>query len=307
MTSFPLSRVLLPAVVISTAVFSALTVPLALIREEPIVIELPPLFNVNDAIEPIEIQPIFNGEHKEDAIPYVGFAIVVSVGAGIGSVEIHRRWYAYRKAIAQDSSFSPPANSQAQETQKDPSLRPEFRPQASAIDLPNTNQFYVSQPLHTAEARPEESIIQQFEAAEQVADNTQSVDSPETEPEETTASAAVLVKPNLSQLKKEHNSENSVSSQVASESTVQEQSLDLSNIICSRQQYQTCRIKVPRLERSLFAIKFQGEYYSFSRAETTKEKLQDIMTKVEHKVNKTVITKTPKSYVIWLHEPEIYS
>ena len=90
MTSVPLSNILLPAVFISSAVFSTLTIPFALIKSEPVVVELPFYSG--------EIQPIFNGEHKDVAIPYVGFAIVVSVGAGIASVEVNRRWQAYRES-----------------------------------------------------------------------------------------------------------------------------------------------------------------------------------------------------------------
>ncbi|HEY9743396.1 MAG TPA: TetR family transcriptional regulator, partial [Coleofasciculaceae cyanobacterium] len=91
MTSYSLSNILLPAVFISSAVFSTLTVPFALIKSEPVAVEVPPFFSG-------EIQPIFNGEHKDVAIPYIGFAIVVSVGAGIATVEVSRRWQAYRES-----------------------------------------------------------------------------------------------------------------------------------------------------------------------------------------------------------------
>src|ERR671932_1854663 len=125
MTSYPLSNVLLPAVFISSAVFSSLTVPFALLKSEPVVVELPPFFSG-------EIQPIFNGEHKEVAIPYVGFAIVVSVGAGIASVEVIRRWQAYRESLeTQEQLPNLQQNSKGKEALK----LPEYRPEASAIHL----------------------------------------------------------------------------------------------------------------------------------------------------------------------------
>jgi hypothetical protein len=57
----PLSNVLLPAVIISSAVFSTLTLPFAFINKEPVAVELP--FYTG------EIQPIFNGEHKTLQFP----------------------------------------------------------------------------------------------------------------------------------------------------------------------------------------------------------------------------------------------
>jgi hypothetical protein len=71
MTSYPLSNVLLPAVIISSAVFSTLTLPFAFINKEPVAVELP--FYTG------EIQPIFNGEHKDVAIPYVGLNLRTSL------------------------------------------------------------------------------------------------------------------------------------------------------------------------------------------------------------------------------------
>jgi hypothetical protein len=102
--------------------------------------------------------------------------------------------------------------------------------------------------------------------------------------------------------------ESLLSSQGDEESNVQEKDLAESKILESRHLYQTCRIKVPHLERRLFAILVDdGQYYSFFRAEKTKEKVQDIMAKIGHQLQKTVITKTEKGYVIWTWEPEISS
>src|SRR4028118_851787 len=145
MTSYPLSNVLLPAVFISSAVFSTLTLPFALIKSEPVGVEIPPFFSG-------EIQPIFNGEHKEVAIPYIGFTIVVSVGAGIASVEVTRRWQAYREsAIAQEPSPDLDPNSKEQEA----SNLAECRPEASAIDLPVIDEALRSQALSTSNLETE--------------------------------------------------------------------------------------------------------------------------------------------------------
>jgi len=90
MSSFPLRNVLLGAVLVSSTVFSALTLPIVLLKPQPIVIELPPFFEG-------EIQPMFRGENQNLAIPYIGFSIVISVGAGMTSVEVSRKWQAARQ------------------------------------------------------------------------------------------------------------------------------------------------------------------------------------------------------------------
>jgi hypothetical protein len=90
MSSFPLRNVLLSAVLASSTVFSALTLPVVLLKPQPIAIELPPFFEG-------EIQPMFGGENQNLAIPYIGFSIVMSVGAGMTSVEVSRKWQAARQ------------------------------------------------------------------------------------------------------------------------------------------------------------------------------------------------------------------
>jgi hypothetical protein len=301
MSSVSLSNVLLPAVFISSAVFTTLTLPFALIKSEPVVVEIPPYFSG-------EIQPIFNGEHKEVAIPYVGFAIVVSVGAGIACVEVNRRWQAYREsAIAQEQSQNLQQNSKDKEAQQEALNLPEYRPEASAIDLSLKDEVFRSQSLSVPNAMTEATPIA-VEAHSQVVDATQLGLPQPTTPHQTTALAATLENQNLSQAPDGNNSVHLVSSGVGQEAAVQDLDIAFSKILESRHLYQTCRIKVPHLERRLFAILVDdGQYYSFFRAEKTKEKVQDIMAKIGHQLQKTVITKTEKGYVIWTWEPEISS
>ncbi|MBD2071465.1 hypothetical protein H6F93_28785 [Leptolyngbya sp. FACHB-671] len=83
MSSFPLRTVILPAVLVSSAVFSTLTLPFVLLKE-PITIDIPPLLSGG------RIEPMFDAENKDVAIRYVGIAILFSVGAGIGTVELLR-------------------------------------------------------------------------------------------------------------------------------------------------------------------------------------------------------------------------
>ena len=295
MTSYPFSNVLLPAVFISSAVFSTLTLPFALIKE-PMVVELP-FFSG-------EIQPIFNGEHKEVAIPYVGFAIVVSVGAGIASVEVNRRWQAYREsAITQEPLPNLQQDSTKHQAEQDSLKLPEYRPEVSAIDFSPKADAFTSQSITAPNAITEAEPVD-VEAPEQLIDATQLGIIQPTRPEQTKSSDLLSENQNLLQLRDKNNSVHLDGDRVSSQSTAQDLDLASSKILESREHYQTCRIKVPHLERRLFAILVNEQYYSFLRAEKTKDDVLEIMASLGHRLEKTIITKTEKGYVIWNLEPE---
>lgn len=301
MNSYSLSNVLLPAVFISSAVFSTLTVPLALIKSEPVAVEVPPFFSG-------EIQPIFNGEHKEVAIPYVGFAIVVSVGAGIASVEVMRRLQTYRESLeTQEQLPNLQQNSKGKEAQKETLKRPEYRPEASAIDLSTKAEGFSSQSISAPNNAITEAALIAVEAPEQVVDVTQLGLSQPAILHQTTANVPGLEKLNLSSSPHENDLVQLGSDGVGSQEAVQNLDITFSQILESQHLYQTCRIKVPHLKQRLLAILFDGQYYSFLRAEETKEKVLEIIEKLDHRVQKTVVTKTEKGYRVWVLEPKISS
>lgn len=78
-------------------------------------------------------------------------------------------------------------------------------------------------------------------------------------------------------------------------------------IIEFRSQYRHCHITVPDLEHPVAALFVEGEFYSFFKAVKDTQKAIEIATKMHKSGDKTVITKTPKGYVIWVREPEGYS
>jgi len=291
MTNYSLSNILLPAVVISSAVFSTLTVPIALIKSEPVAVEVPPFFSA-------EIQPIFNGEHKDIAIPYIGFAIVASVGTGIAVVEVTRRWQAYREAV--NSSESLPDIEQNLENNQVVES-PDYRPEVSALEIPLSEEGLFSPTLNVSHVEME---AQPFKAsvAEQLVDATPILGSQLNLPVQTLFISKVSGELNLSQALQENDLELLASSEISV--GTKELELTLSNILESCKHYQTCRITVPHLKQRLFAILINNEYYSFFRVEKTKEKVLEIMVKLGHQVEKMAITQTAKGYVIWNLEPE---
>lgn len=84
MNQFRVRNVILPAVLVSSGVFSILTLPFVLDGAQTGGFE-PPAFLKTSS------QSVFDREDKNAAIRYVGSAIVVSVSAGIATIEILRR------------------------------------------------------------------------------------------------------------------------------------------------------------------------------------------------------------------------
>jgi hypothetical protein len=296
MSSIPLSHILLPAVFISSTVFSVLTLPFAFIKSEPVVIELPPFFSG-------EIQPLFDGENKDIAIPYVGFAIVVSVGAGIASVELQRRWHAYRESLL-IADEPPSTDSQAAEAQTFSEVpnSPEFHPDASRLELtakpegigsPSLaalNTLLDTQPLALTTATP-------------VASNTalQSTAAVSSTTEDSHASA--IGSEPQSQLPVHLDEPLVEASSLPKLERTPIEAFD--NIVQSAQEHQTCRIRVPHREQRLLAILVDDQYYSFFRIEPDRETVRDILTKLGQRLEKAIITQTVKGYAIWTWEPEV--
>lgn len=73
------SRHLLSSVLLAGAVFVAATLPLATLGSKPVAIQL-------------ESKPIFTGQFKELAAPYLGLALAMSIGAGATHLAV-MRWH----------------------------------------------------------------------------------------------------------------------------------------------------------------------------------------------------------------------
>lgn len=287
MTSYSLSSILLPAVFVSSAVFSCLTIPFALIKTEPVAVELPPFFSG-------EIQPIFNGEHKDVAIPYIGFAIVTSVGAGIATVEVNRRWQAYRESLLIQSET---VESQSIEDQEIIDF-PEYRPETSSIDFSGKEDNFWSEELNISSPLTEQSIT-----TEKNKDNIDLTKLVISSQDFVSASIAEHFNTSLEQV--ENSTDLLTNGSKSTTKAAQKLNSNFTKILESRQEYQTCRIKVPHLKQSLFAIIVNGEYYSFLRTEPSQERTLEIISKLSHKLENMVITNTEKGYAIWNLEPEV--
>jgi hypothetical protein len=167
------------------------------------------------------------------------------VGAGIASVEVNRRWQAYREsAETQKLLQNRQQDSKEKEAQPEALLMAEYRPEASVIDLSALDEVIRSQSITAPDAVPEAPDIP-IETPVQIVDPTQLGLPQLTSPDQTTVTGADLEKLNLSQADHENNSVQLGASRFSSQSAAQNVDLAESKILESRKQYQTCRINVP--------------------------------------------------------------
>lgn len=94
-----LRNIVFPAVLLSCSIFSALTLPFVLSDPNPLTVKLPPFFEG-------EVESIFRSENKTLTIRYIGAAIVLSVGAGLVTIEVLRRVQASDSANAASSDLA---------------------------------------------------------------------------------------------------------------------------------------------------------------------------------------------------------
>ncbi|HAA29604.1 MAG TPA: hypothetical protein DCE56_20330 [Cyanobacteria bacterium UBA8553] len=75
MSNSSLKKFIVTPVVISAAVFGVLSLPLALLGSKPVTIQL-------------QGEPVFYGQLRDVATPYLGLASAISLGAGVASVAV---------------------------------------------------------------------------------------------------------------------------------------------------------------------------------------------------------------------------
>ncbi|WP_143467755.1 hypothetical protein [Leptolyngbya ohadii] len=83
---------ILTAIVVGSAVFSAMTLPLLMQKPVPILMDFPPQWSESSPAQ-------MDRETRNSIIRYMGIAIVASVGTGMGAVEILRRQYRAKQRL----------------------------------------------------------------------------------------------------------------------------------------------------------------------------------------------------------------
>jgi hypothetical protein len=93
MSGSPIQKFLLTPAVISASVFAALTLPLAVLGNKPVTIQL-------------QNESVFYGQLRDVATPYLGLASVLSLGAGVASVAVAGWRQSSRKSSEVEAQLS---------------------------------------------------------------------------------------------------------------------------------------------------------------------------------------------------------
>ncbi|MBD1909232.1 MULTISPECIES: hypothetical protein [unclassified Leptolyngbya] len=86
-------RVLVPATLLSGAVFTALALPFVSVPKEPVLVEL-------------KGQPVYQGSIEELAVPYLGFTTACSLGIGLTSATLLGWRMSARKSVRTEEQIS---------------------------------------------------------------------------------------------------------------------------------------------------------------------------------------------------------
>lgn len=93
MTGLTLKQYVLTPVILSAAVFSALTLPLAAFGSKPVTIQF-------------QEEPVFSGQLRDVATPYLGFATALSLGTGLASIAVTGWQQSTRKSSQVEEELS---------------------------------------------------------------------------------------------------------------------------------------------------------------------------------------------------------
>lgn len=298
MSRFRMRNVILPAALVSSGVFSILTFPFVLNKTEGIGF-VPPAFLEDSS------QPFFNRENKSSAIRYVGGAIVVSVGAGVATIEILRRMH--------------PAN-QLSKLQKD-ALNSQIR------QLEAGGQSNPSLLIENVETAIEEFLNARESAGSSVQEtppasfgllNLEPENSndhfswEESDPTQKTLSSILesgwISSESLQDLDAENIASQNLSPIAVSNSHQSFELISSANAVSGQISlpYETYRIRVPHRQDTLFAILLEGEYYSLVRTHKSQEKVLELATRLYQLGDRVVITSVGERYAVWALQPEAY-
>lgn len=93
MTASIFKKFVLPPVLLSAGVFATLTLPLALLGSKPVEIQL-------------QEEPVFHGQLRDIATPYLGLASLLSLGTGLASVAVAGWQQSSRKSAQVEQQLS---------------------------------------------------------------------------------------------------------------------------------------------------------------------------------------------------------
>ena len=281
MNSSVFEKVLLSAILTSCTVFSVLMVAFIPRRPEPITI---------DPFDRIEATEDVN--HRDGVIRHIGMSIVVSVGAGITTAELIRKWGRSRESASGERQvFSAQAMLQAV-TMPDLALPVDgFTASLSGM----TGNGIVSDE-RTESPKQAVAVLEP--------DRAGTSEQPEL--------PLFLFQRSTPQLTETVNwfLPTSTDDRVLLEASPQD-GPQVAHwqpteplILASREQYQTCRICVADAPEHLLAILFEGQYYRFVKVMADSEQALSVAARLDQRGESTVITSADDRFAVWELAPD---
>lgn len=78
----------------------------------------------------------------------------------------------------------------------------------------------------------------------------------------------------------------------------------LYRVLTSQSQYSKHYVRLPGLDRAVLAVLFEGCFYSLFKTSQDIKQLAQIVKKISQRGDKTVVTRMPQGYGVWILEPD---
>ncbi|MGB3491314.1 MAG: hypothetical protein WBA57_01205 [Elainellaceae cyanobacterium] len=78
----------------------------------------------------------------------------------------------------------------------------------------------------------------------------------------------------------------------------------LYRVLTSQRQYSNHRVWLPGLDQTVLAVRFEEEFYSLFKTSQDIKQIALIVKKMSQRGDKTVVTRMPQGYGVWILEPQ---
>ncbi|MGJ3248305.1 MAG: hypothetical protein ACFE0I_19775 [Elainellaceae cyanobacterium] len=299
MASFPLSKVLLPGVLVSASIFSALTLPFVLSGSKPIVIEMPPLFSG-------EIEPVFSPDRKEFAIRYLGFTIVISVGAGLITAEMLRKWHSTRELAETQEQLSDLQKKLEEHQAKLAAAKILGIDPDNLDEMPDSSEFEGDVSMESVATVSSTEVLLEKMSSPLTEQRSNGVLHPvERHNRDRVFNESSALRDDAPMMDRAiAPRENGLAENGSAFPARRHGNAVATSTIQPYSAYQTCRVTIPSLAQCLFALKIDGHYYRLFRIQSFKERASKIARHLEHQGRTVILTQINQGYAVWVHELE---
>jgi hypothetical protein len=283
MTASPFQKIIFPAILASSTVFAALTVPLAPVGGSPAAAPLP---------EPIKqwFSPLLQHEQKKISIRYIGFSIVSSVVAGVGTAEVIRL-HQKRRQRSQDL-LQLLTKSQALSPEADTAFDANFPVEITAE---SAAPWGTPQPANWLDGLDQDPLpgwsSVSWDETAQPSHRSLFTANPSHPWHISEADAETTAAPDL---QAEGEAFPAADSEVPS----------VQGMPGLAEGTTPCRIQLPGSDQRVLAMEVEGEYFSFFRLRATREQALAMVETLAKRGQTAIVTPHTKGHVVWVKQPQ---